>query len=242
VYRRKYAKDAAIEECQAAVTRVPPPLPLCRFRRSATLERHAVAPRQRATPERHTGAARSNSNTYHVHGWVSVGRRCCQLCGGMEEQGILEGIKSHGMQPGGIRCAWPEHWREQQRYSQPRSGSPSSPTLRGPSDEWDLKSVARARDMRCRQKGMWWCCEGSDRISAFSFVISLVHTVSSWDRPGGGACNVPPSRGLGTGKRWENARRHGLCRLHASTNKPNQIKKMFPRFHGPTRRPVVRAV
>jgi len=45
-YRRKNTKDAAMEECQADVTRIPLPLPLlwCRFRRRATPERREAIP------------------------------------------------------------------------------------------------------------------------------------------------------------------------------------------------------
>jgi len=47
--------------------------------------------------------------------------------------------------------------------------------------------------------------------SAFSFVISLVRIISSWDRPGRrakGACNVPPPCGQRTGK---------LGKMHTAT-------------------------
>jgi len=40
-------------------------------------------------------------------------------------------------------------------------------------------------------------------LFCLSFVISLVRIISPWDRPGRrakGACNMPPSRGLRTGK------------------------------------------
>jgi len=60
--RRKNAKDAAMEECQAVVTRIPLPLPLlwrCRCYGVASQSVAAVS----LLLARHSRAARSNSNT-----------------------------------------------------------------------------------------------------------------------------------------------------------------------------------
>jgi len=68
---KKNAKDAAMEECQAAVTRIPLPLPLLWRCRCYGVAPHSVTPHCVAAAAvtavslplaRHAGAARSNSN------------------------------------------------------------------------------------------------------------------------------------------------------------------------------------